>query len=153
MSLSLLVIASRLGEGSRIYVSSYENGTESKATGCDLMFFLRAQIVSKSTMFSRLSHSPCHHGANLGASAGHLSMADLVDENFRSVEGGWSAKEHFEELNAMLQFCQANKECVDMLSKTLEYAAWKLAKDNLDNIGLWAWISNNLELFLVSSFV
>jgi hypothetical protein len=67
--------------------------------------------------------------------------------------GGWSAKELFEELNAMLQSRQANKECIEMLSETLEYAAWKLAKDDLDNVVSWAWISNDPESFLVSSFL
>jgi hypothetical protein len=55
--------------------------------------------------------------------------------------GGWSAKELFEELNAMLQSRQANKECIEML------------KDDLDIVGSWAWISNDPESFLVSSFL
>jgi hypothetical protein len=40
-----------------------------------------------------------------------------------------------------------------MLAKTLEYAAWRLAKADLDNVTSWAWISNDMESFLLSSFL
>jgi hypothetical protein len=66
---------------------------------------------------------------------------------------GGSAEERFNELDAMLQFRRANKECVEMLGEMLEYAAWRLAKDDLENVTSWAWISNDPESFLVSSFM
>jgi hypothetical protein len=35
----------------------------------------------------------------------------------------------------------------------LEYAAWRLAKVNLDNVTSWAWIMYESESFLISSFL
>jgi hypothetical protein len=62
-------------------------------------------------------------------------------------------KEQFEKLDAMLQFCQSNKECTEMLAEKLEYVAWRLAKFDFDNVTSWAWISNDLESFLLASFL
>jgi hypothetical protein len=39
-----------------------------------------------------------------------------------------------EKLNAMLQFHRSSKERAEMLAETLEHAAWRLAKVNLDNV-------------------